>query len=422
MSSCSQLLPGELAIINILFNIMLYGNGAARMLEGIAELPLHEGHVPQWLIRLMKRLSKALIEVLVIEYGPRKVVERLSNPLWFQAFNNIIGMDWDSSGSTTVTTGILREVSWKSDLGILVLGGKGRRARRIPEELERAVEKLGLSDEYVKRLRDVSRIIAKVDSSLLQDGYQLYHQALILSEDGSWSIVQQGMNIEARMARRYHWFSEGLRSLVEEPHRGIACSRRENRIINLVASESRRVRSIILDLLKEPPRKTLNLIGEAYRVSKGYRSILEWTTHASKVVILKKDRLAYYKPLPNPLKLKGILESAYELRPRRLEEALLIKGLGPETIRALALISDLIYREPPSWRDPANYPYDPFKYAYAFGGKDGVPYPIKREEMERILEMLEKAVDEAKLEGGERSMLIRRLRSMRNNLERYENC
>ena len=190
---------------------------------GYTELPLHDGHVPRWLAELMKRLAYAILEVMVDEFGVGKVVERLSNPLWFQAFNNIIGMDWDSSGSTTVTTAILKQVTWNHpELGILVLGGKGELARKVPEEIVEASKILNLSESTVKELEKASRLAAKVDSAMLQDGYQLYHHSLIISNDGRWCIIQQGMNVENKTARRYHWYSEAIKSYVVEPHTGIA--------------------------------------------------------------------------------------------------------------------------------------------------------------------------------------------------------
>ncbi len=174
-------------------------------LEGIADLPLHKGHIPVWLLHIMERLASAIIELLINEYGPGGVVQRFSNPLWFQAFNNIIGMDWDSSGSTTVTTGVLKTITWRHpEWGLLVLGGKGANARRVPEELERAVEALNLPNSKAEELEKASRLTAKIDSALLQDGYTLYHHSLIVSRDGTWSIIQQGMNTEKKMARRYH--------------------------------------------------------------------------------------------------------------------------------------------------------------------------------------------------------------------------
>mgnify|MGYP000002776324 CR=1 FL=1 len=381
------------------------------MIEGIVELPLHEGHVPRWLAELMKRLARAIIEVLVLEFGSDKVVERLSHPLWFQALNNIIGMDWDSSGSTTVTTAILRQVLANGDLGVMVLGGKGKRALNINEEISKVVEKLNLSSNKEEELLRASRLIAKVDSTLLQDGYQLYHHSLIVSENGMWGVIQQGMNVGRGLARRYHWFSKSIERYVREPHIGIAGCK-ESIVLNLTAREAEGARKTILDLLNENPKKTINLIAEANRILKRTIPLTIWISNASITVIDRSRYIIMYRPITISNRLINILKKVYEVKPLSLEEALLIKGLGPSAMMALALVSDLIYNEPPSPKDPVNQPYDPFKYAYAFGGKDGVPYPVKREIMIEVITTLEEAIEKAKLNDKGRNIALRKLKKL----------
>ncbi|MCD6196418.1 MAG: DUF763 domain-containing protein [Staphylothermus sp.] len=384
------------------------------MLEGISELPLHEGHVPPWLARIMKNLAKAILEITVMEFGPDKVVERLSNPLWFQAFNNIIGMDWDSSGSTTVTIGILKEVTWSnSELGILVLGGKGKNARKVPEEIPRAVEVLDLGTQYEELLERASRLIAKIDSAMLQDGYSLYHHSLIVSENGVWSIIQQGMNIDAKMARRYHWYMP--KRLFDNPHSAVSGIKHEL-VLNLVSDKSRKTRSTILDLARETPNKIHRLINEALRRIRGDKTILEYITPTKTGVIRhigEENKIILYKPLKITRRLLENLKKIYEIQPNNYEEFLLIRGIGPRTIRALTLVSDLIYNEPPDTRDPVNSPYDPFKYAYAIGGKDGVPYPVNRKEAEEVISILENIVSEAKIGEKEKLFVLRNLSRIR---------
>lgn len=382
-------------------------------MEGISDLPLHDGHVPPWLASIMKRLAKAILEIMVEVFGPDKVVERLSNPLWFQAFNNVIGMDWDSSGSTTVTTGILKEITWKNpELGILVLGGKGRKARSVPEEIPLAVETLGLKTSVSEFLVKASRLVAKIDSAMLQDGYQLYHHSLIVSENGVWAIIQQGMNVEKKMARRYHWFQNT--SFYDDPHKAVA-GERHGLVLNLVASESRGARSTILDLARENPYNVVNEYSRVINILKGQRDIYTYITPTKTgVVRIRMDkRIIVYEPLPLPGDLLRKLRRIYEVSPSNMDELLLIKNVGPKTLRALALISDLIYNEPPSTRDPVNTPYDPFKYAYAIGGKDGVPYPVRRKDAEEIILTLEDIINKARIGEKEKLRALKKLSRLR---------
>ena len=378
-------------------------------LKGVADLPLHKGHVPAWLLRIMERLASAIIELLIDEYGPGRVVERFSNPLWFQAFNNIIGMDWDSSGSTTVTTGVLKTITWKHpEWGLLVLGGKGAYAKRVPEELEWAVEALNLPSSKAELLEKASRLTAKIDSALLQDGYMLYHHSLIVSRDGTWSIIQQGMNTEKKMARRYHWFETS--NYYNEPHRAVS-GWREDIVLNMVAGESRPVRETILDLSREKPSKLISLIGEALRTIKGSRGIMEYLTptKTGKIIKVPEKRVIFYKPLRIDHSLLERLRRLYEAQPVSMDELLLTPGVGPKTIRALVLVSDLVYNEPPSTRDPVNTPYDPFIYAYAIGGKDGVPYPVNKKEAEKVINILESIIKEARVGRKEKTIALKNL-------------
>ncbi len=382
-------------------------------LEGISDLPLHDGHVPPWLAGIMKRLAKAILEIMVEEFGPDKVVERLSNPLWFQAFNNVIGMDWDSSGSTTVTTGILKEITWKNpELGLLVLGGKGKKARSVPEEIPLAVEILGLKTSVSEFLVKASRLVAKIDSAMLQDGYQLYHHSLIVSENGVWAIIQQGMNVEKKMARRYHWFQNT--SFYDDPHKAVA-GERQDLVLNLVASESRGARNTILDLARENPHNVVNEYSRVINILKGQRDLYTYITPTKTGVVRIRigKKIIVYEPLPLPRELLQKLRRIYETSPSNMDELLLIKNVGPKTLRALALISDLIYNEPPSTRDPVNTPYDPFKYAYAIGGKDGVPYPVRRKDAEEVILTLEDIIKAAKIGEKEKLRALKRLRKLR---------
>ncbi len=367
------------------------------MLEGIADLPLHDGRVPPWIANIMKRLAKAIIEIIVDEYGPDTVLEKLSNPLWFQAFNNVIGMDWDSSGSTTVTTGVLKEITWKNkELGFLVLGGKGEKARRVPAELVEATKILGLSPDYAGRLEEASRLVAKIDSAMLQDRYTLYHHTLIVSNTGKWIVIQQGMNVLKKMARRYHWVDDTR--FFEEPHKGIACNRVEENVINLVARESRDTRKTILDLVNDNVSYVVNDYTTIYNAAKKQKTLFDLLGREQSIDKDSLKRISIYKPLIHPNSLRKKLELIKRACVQELKELLLIRGVGADTIRALVLISDLIFNTPPSTRDPVTHPIEPAVYAYAIGGKDGVPYPINRRHAEEVITTLEHFIWKSKLD------------------------
>jgi len=369
-------------------------------LEGIADLPLHEGRVPPWLANYMKRLARAIISVMVLEWGPYKVVERLSNPLWFQAFNNVIGMDWDSSGSTTVTLGILKEVVIPREFGFVILGGKGDKARDVPNEAKVLKDEFGLNEEVYARL---SRLVAKHDTVLIQDGYTLYHHSLIVSSSGNWAIIQQGMNVGTKLARRYHWHGS-------HDHKSeVISGYKEKFAIDVTPPEKERLRGLLLDLVNESPDKVISEFKKAYAILKGFVP-LDATNVSYYVDRLKDLRAIYLKPVDEK-RLKQTLAKLYESSPKNLEEVLL-NGIGPSTAKALYLIADLIYRDPPSYKDPVTVPYDPLKYAFAAGGKDGVPFPFNRRVAEEVIVTLEDVVERAKLESNNKAKALQRLREL----------
>lgn len=378
-------------------------------LEGIADLPLHEGHVPHWMARYMKRMAKAILAILVDERGPEEVVRRLANPLWFQALNNVIGMDWDSSGATTVTTAMIREALEELRSGVYLLGGKGKAARRVPNEL-RALSERGLVDERTARSVELaSRLSAKVDSALLQDGYELYHHAVVFTESGVWTVVQQGMNPAARMARRYHLTSKPSFSSLE-PHEAIVAVRRERVVLDLTSRRSLKARKVMLDLAREDPRKVERALVGIRAALKGVAPLSRWVALGGAEGTVRRASIAYYAPSPSEIRRIGsVLARLNELNPKSFDEMVLTPGVGASTIRALALISDLVYGAPPSTEDPASR-YYPFKYAYAVGGKDGIPYPYDRRTAEEVLSILEDAIARAKMGEREKLRAIERLR------------
>ncbi len=392
-------------------------------LTGVADLPLHDGHVPPWLAKYMKRMAKAILEVIVELYGPSEFIKRMSDPLWFQAFNNTIGMDWDSSGSTTVTIGIVKQVVRENPgLGIVVAGGKGQASRNTPQELHEAADKGLISSRAAEEAEYASRLAAKTDSVLLQDGYNLYHHAVLVSEDGLWTIVQQGMNPETRMARRYHWLRPLPATPTLEPHSAIAAARHEKAIpLDLTSRASLEARRLLPELVSStPPQRLLEEVARAHRLAAGIAGLDTWLGQRGAEKREAAARLrAYYRPQPRPPRRIGeVLRLLHDTSPGSLEEMLLLKGVGPAVVRSLALVAELVYGVPVSHRDPASTPIDPFRYAYTVGGKDGVPYPFRRDYAEAVIEFLEQLVREARLDEKSRRRALARLQRLASLLPR----
>lgn len=388
------------------------------VLSGYADLPLHSGHVPRWLAELMKSLAREIIKVISMEFGSEGLLKRLSNPLWFQALNNVIGMDWDSSGSTTVTTSIIKHVLNDLNLDVRIAGGKGRTSLNTPQEVVKYVDELGGNTSLINELVKYSKLTAKVDSVLLQDGFTLYHHAIAFDIRGRWVVIQQGMKLENKLARRYHiaWFTAN--AIDEEPHSGIS-SNQVSKALNLTDRESRHCKEVILDLVNENPKKLVKMMYEVNSVLTGtipLHSYISLGVRSPVNEVRLKDRnIPYYKPIRISKSLIAKLERVYEVKPSTIQDMLLISQLGSEVVRALSLISELIYKEPPSLRDPVTHPYDPFKYAFAVGGKDGVPFPIKRELMIAVIKELEEVIKDAELGSKEKLVAFRGLSRLISN-------
>lgn len=351
------------------------------MRTGIANLPLHYGKAPPWLFKRMRDLSREIATFIVREFGDEELLRRLSDPVWFQAFGSVLGFDWHSSGVTTTVCGALKEGlrQVEGELGIFVAGGKGKASRKTPSEIE---ERGWMIRRKPESLTYASRMVAKVDSSGVQDGYQLYHHAFFFTKDAKWCVVQQGMNPKTRYARRYHWLSEEVGNFVCEPHSAICCDLR-GETLNMVASESGGARALATSLSKENPDR---LIKELRKLR-----TLDLPAHHQ---ILLDD--------VNPQRLKKIFISTYERSPENFETLLGMRGVGPKTIRALSLISELVYGVQPSYRDPA-------RFAFAHGGKDGHPYPVDRENYDKSIHVLKEALGKAKVGNREKMEAIRRL-------------
>ncbi len=365
---------------------------------GTAKLPLHYGKAPRWLTVRMRKLAKEIVTVIVDEYGTDDFLKRVSDPFWFQALGCVLGYDWHSSGVTTVVTGVLKHAIIPEEHSIAVCGGKGRISRQAPLEIENVGEKFGFPSEKIERMRYASRMSAKVDNAAVQAGYQLYHHAFIIAEDGKWAVIQQGMCSQDRTARRYHWLSENVNNFVVEPHNAIVGDAKREVALDMTAKDSEGCRKASVDIAREPPKKLMRLI---MSVKPEYqKSLQEWLPKTADKT-WEKYSLDFLS-MPRTINWK-FLQQVYDFQPKNYEELLGFRGVGPATVRGLALVAELIYGEKPSWKDPV-------KYSFAYGGKDGVPYPVDRRAMDESIQILKQVIQEAKVEEKEKMRSLQRLR------------
>lgn len=343
------------------------------MRTGTATISLDYGKCPKWLFERMKILGGIMSELIIEEFGIKEFLKRLSHPVWFQSFGSLLAFDWNSSGLTVVLTSALKSAFKERNLGVYIAGGKGKTSRKTPDELLFISEKIGLDGEKYARL---SRLVAKIDNSLIQDGFNLYHHSFVISENGDWAVIQQGMNIDWGKARRYHWYqSEDLKiDLTEEPHSGIVSEVFLKKVLNLTAKESQGNKQGIIKVLNEEK----NLAKEIEKIF----------NRPQKNLFLPDVEFHYHPVVEERFdikRLKSTIEKAKFLEPKTIEDLLLVEGVGPKTIRALSLASELIYGEKPSYLDPA-------RYTFAHGGKDGTPYPVDRKTYDETIKIFNKAL------------------------------
>ena len=409
--------------------------------SGHADLPLHTGTVPRWLADRMMVLGTLITESLIENFGPEEVLVRLSDPLWFQSFGAVMGMDWHSSGITTsVMYALKRGLNPRAkELGIYVCGGRGKYSRMTPDELLGIADAEGLDGDALVRN---SKLVAKVDNNAVQDGFQLYQHNFVLTRNGSWAVVQQGMNTAEKKARRYHWCSTNLRSFVEEPHSGVVGDNK-GKILNLTDSKADKARSSILEMSREEPERMIN-------------EILQIEKPASEIILLQGGGVTGVSPVrrgseqrsasegeTSPIQLElfpemtnersivmpthhevreqdvdlkrlgGVLATAYNSQPKDFEELLLTPGLGPRTLQSLALVSEVIYGTPSRFTDPA-------RFSFAHGGKDGHPFPVPLKIYDESIRILRDSIEKSKLGYKDKSDCIRRLHTVAMNVE--QNC
>ena len=334
--------------------------------SGVADLPLHGGRVPPWLAERMTKLGTAITENIVHHYGTSTFLSRLSDPFWFQAFGAVMGMDWHSSGITTSVMGALkRGLAPRADeLGLFVCGGRGRFSRNTPNELRAIAEQRGFDADALVR---TSRLTARVDNNAIGDGFQIYLHSFVVTSQGEWAVVQQGLNDQNGMARRYHWHSASVRDFVAEPHTGIV-GENQGTIMNLVDARADRAQTALLEIANEHPEKSLNAA-----------RYLRMPAHHE------------VQPLNVDLKRLGaVLAVAYEKDLHDFAELLLLEKLGPRTLQSLALVAEVVHGAPSRFNDPA-------RFAFAHGGKDGHPHPVPLKTYDESLSFLRKSLDAAKV-------------------------
>jgi hypothetical protein len=367
---------------------------------GSADLPLHGGRVPHWLGQRMARLGRVLSEAIVHHYGREEFLRRLAHPFWFQSFGAVMGMDWHSSGITTSVVGALKRALTpiEDELGLRVCGGRGAHSRRTPSELLCFGERTGVDGEA---LASTSRLVAKVDSAAVQDGFDLYLHAFIVTKDGRWVVIQQGMNTTRRQARRYHWLSEGLHSFVDEPHAAIA-GPHQGRIVNLTDRRAEAARTCQLQLLGDPER----IVAAVCRTRSNPEPTVPTLPHL--------QLPAHHEVLRSDVVLRRLhrtLAAAAARAPADFGELLLTPGVGARTVLALAMAAELIHGAPCRFSDPA-------RFSLALGGKDGHPFPVPLDVYDETIRVLRSAVDRARLGNDDRLLAVRRLDEQARLLER----
>lgn len=372
--------------------------------SGSADLPLHSGSVPKWLTERMTRLGAMIAQAVVHHYGRDEFLRRLSHPFWFQSFGAVMGMDWHSSGITISVLGALKRglAPLEGELGLHVCGGRGKHSRRTPDELVKVGERVGFDGV---KLAGMSRLVAKVDSAAVQDGFDLYLHGFIVADDGSWVVVQQGMNGTRKQARRYHWLSEGLQSFIDEPHAAIE-GRSQGNIINLTDRRAETSRRKQLELLA-----TLGPDGITRELGAIKSRAAEPSPQASLPFLLMP---AHHDVRPADVHLRrlhGALAAAAECGPADFPDLLLTPGVGARTVRALALVAEVVHGAPCRFSDPA-------RFSFAHGGKDRHPFPVPLKVYDETIRVLKSAVAKAKLGQDQELAALQRLDRESRRLER----
>jgi len=354
--------------------------------SGVADLPLHGGRVPEWLAHRMTRLGTAITEIIIRDYGTSAFLSRLSDPFWFQALGAVMGMDWHSSGITTSVMGALKRglASRADELGIYICGGRGRFSRNTPNELRQISDQRGFDGEALVR---ISRLTARIDNNAIADGFQIYLHSFVVTANGEWAVVQQGLNDGTGMARRYHWHSATVKDFVSEPHTGIV-GEHQGTIMNLVDAAARPAQNAMLDIAHEDPDKTLSAA----------RHLRMPAHHEVRSANVDLKRLG------------AVLAIAYERDLHDFAELLLLEKLGPRTLQSLALVAEVVHGAPSRFDDPA-------RFSFAHGGKDGHPFKVPLKTYDASLDFLRNSLDRARVGDREKLDGFRRLNRFVRTIE-----
>ena len=382
------------------------------MKRGTVNLPLHHGQAPSYLIKRMIKLSSAISTIIIEENGSKEFFKRISDPLWFQAFGCVLGFDWHSSGLTTVVTGVLKQSLNSEQHRITISGGKGKNSTKPKYEIKTLAEKnYNLSTSKINHLLYASKMSAKIDNSAIQDGFNLYHHMIFFDEDGNWTIIQQGLNEKYKLARRYHWISDNLINYIIEPHKGIIGQERIPLCLNMTSKEAEENRKSCVDLVKEGSNSIQSYIYKIIETNTlekldKWISLNRLDSDGNNFVEQRYSHIEKYE-MPRKINWKT-MDELYDISPTNYEHLISQNGVGPSTVRALALISEIIYGNRASWSDPV-------KYNYAHGGKDGVPYPIARNTYDNSIKYLSEAINGSEIEKIEKISTLKRL-SMYSNI------
>lgn len=367
------------------------------MRRGVATFTLDWGRCPPWLFERMTKLARIIAIAMVENFGPEEFIKRLADPVWFQSFGSLLAFDWNASGLTTTTLGALKSAIFglEKDLGIFIAGGKGKTSRKTPEQIMEKAAVANLEFKKANHLVYLSRLTAKVDSALIQDGFQIYHHNFIFTKNGHWVVIQQGMNTNWRKARRYHWYSPIIKDPTIEPHQGIQSEVILPKVLNLTAKKSLANRQGVIEIVTE--KKTLQ-----YEVK---RLIKKTNDQENQLTLLNLSDREFYSPIiikeTFTPRLEQSINQILQKQNNNFTDILMTKKVGPKTIRALSLIAELITGSRPSFEDPV-------RYTFAFGGKDGIPYPVDRKTYDQTIEVIEKAIKKSSLSYSQKEKLLRK--------------
>jgi hypothetical protein len=379
-------------------------------------MTLDTGRCPKWLFDRMVKLGRHMCEVIVAEYGPDEFIRRMGDPVWFQTLGTVLAFDWNASGLTTILTAALKESmrDMEQELGIFICGGKGATSRKTPQQIMDWSERIGFSEQHAFNLVHNSKMSAKVDSSLVQDGYQLYHHSFMFSRNGAWVVVQQGMNTESASARRYHWSSDHVTDLVREPHSAIQSQRVHRVVLNMTSSRSDLTRQTSLGLVDAGYNAVMKDINLLRRHSSSTSEATSWKdgqdqfTFAEFAPVEFKSHPVIHEDLAKSKYLDKILRQLTDTKPEDYATLLAQPGVGPKTIRALALVAEVIYGAKPSYEDPA-------RYGFAHGGKDKTPYPVDRSTYDTTIATLRALVAKTKIDASDKKKAIDKLWSLQSH-------